>query len=126
MDQGPAPETKAIPFGTLWSLRDQDTTPWSPPITLPSPDGKRSPDLAGIASPSSNYRELTADGGIGPADHCNPPSNRKGTTHTQYEPTAPGMHHNASHMTKQKGQSIPVTTLALNLALVLLYNGIQK
>ena len=107
MDPGPTFGAIVNHYGVLLSLRDQDTTSWSPPITLPSSQGKRSQDPAGIASPTSNYRELTADGGTGPADQCHPLSNRGGNTHTHYEPTAPGMQHDALHKTKQSGQTHP-------------------
>ena len=107
MDPGPPLEASGTQCGALLSTRDQDTTSWYPSITLPSSHGKRSHDPAGIASPTSNYRELTADDGTSPADHCNPLSNRGGNTHIHYEPTAHGMHQNASHMTKQKGQTHP-------------------
>jgi hypothetical protein len=71
--------------------------------------------VMGIASPASNYSELTASGWTGPTDPCNLLSNRGGNNHTHYEPTAPGMHHVASHMTKQTGQTHPGNYPRLNL-----------
>jgi hypothetical protein len=107
MDPSPTPGAVVTIYGVLLSTRDQETTSWSPPITLPSSQNKRSHDTAGLASPTSNYTKLTANNGIGPADHYNPLSNRGGNTHTHYEPTDPGMHHAALPMTKQKGQTHP-------------------
>ena len=99
MDQGLTPGAIVTHYGVLLFTRDYDTTVWSPPITLSNSHGKRSHDSAGIASPAPNYRELTTGGGIGPTDPCTPLSNRGGSTLTHYEPTAPGMHPDALHMT---------------------------
>ena len=129
MDPGPTLGAIVTHYGVLLSPRDQDTTSWSPPITLPSSQGKRSQDPVGIASPTSNYRELTADGGIGPADHCIPLSNRGGKTHTHYCMSLPLPECIMMHLyTRQnkRDKLIPVTTLALNLALVLPSRGTHK
>jgi len=116
MDTCLYPSARVTPYGVILSPRDQDTTPWSPSLTVPSSHGNRSRDIAGTAFPASKYSELTADGWNGPTDPCNTLFTRGGNTHTHYEPTAPRMRHDTLQMTQQTEQTHHVYPPRLNLS----------
>ena len=98
---------RVTPYRVILSPWDQDTTSWSPSITLPSPLGKRARDITGTSVPASNDIEITTAGGRGPTDPYNTLSNHGGNTNTHYELIALGTQHDALHMPHHAGQPHP-------------------
>jgi len=98
---------RVTPYRVLLAPWDQDTTSWSPSLTLPSPLDKRARDITGTSFPASNDTRLTTAGGRRPAEPYNTRSTHGENNHTHYELIAIGTQHDALHTPHHTGQPHP-------------------